>query len=519
MDIQSEGDISTKTCVVVNENDEFQRIGSLEECHRRPCTLHRAFSVFVVDDNGKWLMTQRSKTKYTFPLVWTNATCSHPRDNASNMEFFIWKRMEEELGWAPRECPLIPLGRMRYSAASDHIWGEREITHAFLIRLPYGHETVSLKPDPSEVEDVKWRSKEAIDRSLDDVTTHLSPWFRALWTDVVHQSKSAARDDITHVGKLGVSIGGAESDCGSHAAPYSYLCAMRSKNIRPLVATLLAPHFGVSGTDLKTIERLVQGIHNGSLVADDIEDHSMRRRGAPCAHHLYGTPLSINAAYFGIFRHLEEMHGAPSGALRATVGAITDLHRGQGTDIQWVETAHIPTIDDYLRMVDGKTGALFRLIPILLGIYGGKLAVDSNTIVEKWSDACNDLSRFFQIRDDYANITDERYWASKGLYEDLDEGKMSYTAILCLQTQSEGAKRFKTLLLNTDARPHPIEDKLEAYEILFHNGALHETYSLLTEYYNDLRGRFGNDPVFDRLLVSAPLEPSAVRRMFTELHS
>jgi len=40
--------------------------------------LHRAFSFFLFDNDGKMLLTQRAASKITFPNVWTNTCCSHP---------------------------------------------------------------------------------------------------------------------------------------------------------------------------------------------------------------------------------------------------------------------------------------------------------------------------------------------------------------------------------------------------------------------------------------------------------
>ena len=40
--------------------------------------LHRAFSVFLFNEEGKLLLQQRAADKITFPEVWTNTCCSHP---------------------------------------------------------------------------------------------------------------------------------------------------------------------------------------------------------------------------------------------------------------------------------------------------------------------------------------------------------------------------------------------------------------------------------------------------------
>ena len=65
--------------VLVDKNDN--PIGLMEkiEAHRRGL-LHRAFSVFIIDDANRLLLQKRSQTKYHSPGLWTNTCCSHPRN-------------------------------------------------------------------------------------------------------------------------------------------------------------------------------------------------------------------------------------------------------------------------------------------------------------------------------------------------------------------------------------------------------------------------------------------------------
>ncbi|KAF5790988.1 putative isopentenyl-diphosphate Delta-isomerase [Helianthus annuus] len=88
--------------------------------------LHRAFS-------------QRSTTKVTFPLVWTNTCCSHPHytGNLSLLRITTLvcvknaaqRRLLDELGIPSEQLPVdefIPLSRILYKAPSDGKWGEHE---------------------------------------------------------------------------------------------------------------------------------------------------------------------------------------------------------------------------------------------------------------------------------------------------------------------------------------------------------------------------------------------------------
>lgn len=99
--------------------------------------LHRAFSVFLFNSNHELLLQQRSATKVTFPLVWTNTCCSHPlhrepelvEEDALGVRVAAQRKLSDELGIATDEVPVdhfVPLGRILYKAPSDGIWGEHE---------------------------------------------------------------------------------------------------------------------------------------------------------------------------------------------------------------------------------------------------------------------------------------------------------------------------------------------------------------------------------------------------------
>ena len=70
--------IGTDMVVLVDPNDK--EIGLMEkmEAHEKGL-LHRAFSFFIFNSKGEWLLQQRAWGKYHSPGLWTNACCSHPR--------------------------------------------------------------------------------------------------------------------------------------------------------------------------------------------------------------------------------------------------------------------------------------------------------------------------------------------------------------------------------------------------------------------------------------------------------
>ena len=128
-------------------------IGSstVEDAHRTPGQLHRAFSVLLVDPDGRLLLQRRAAVKTRFPSRWANTCCGHPAPG-SPLRSAAAQRLSEELSVAG--VPLDELGVYAYVAA-DPTTGrvEREYDHVLL-----GHVSPDLPvtPDPAEVDAVRW---------------------------------------------------------------------------------------------------------------------------------------------------------------------------------------------------------------------------------------------------------------------------------------------------------------------------------------------------------------------------
>ena len=100
--------------------------------------LHRAFSVFLFDDQNRLLLQQRATEKITFPDMWTNTCCSHPLDDFEQekiekdqlgVRVAASRKLEHELGIPQSQTPVDEfqyLTRIHYLAPSNGLWGEHE---------------------------------------------------------------------------------------------------------------------------------------------------------------------------------------------------------------------------------------------------------------------------------------------------------------------------------------------------------------------------------------------------------
>jgi isopentenyl-diphosphate delta-isomerase len=145
---------------------------TVEDAHRAPHgRLHRAFSVLLMDPDGRLLLQQRAAVKTRFPLRWANACCGHPAPGVPVPEAAAI-RLDEELGITG--VPFEQLGVHLYRAVDpDTGRVEHEYDHVLLGRV---QADVAMRPDPAEVAQVEWVEADALRSGLVTDPTRYAPW-------------------------------------------------------------------------------------------------------------------------------------------------------------------------------------------------------------------------------------------------------------------------------------------------------------------------------------------------------
>ncbi|KAK6525320.1 hypothetical protein TWF694_005463 [Orbilia ellipsospora] len=206
-------------------------------------------------------------------------------------------------------------------------------------------------------------------------------------------------------------------------APCEYIASLPSKKVRKMMVEALNCWYQVPKQSMDIIESVIDQLHTSSLIVDDIEDGSELRRGYPSAHMVYGTPQAINSANLLLVKCLVEVQKLSPAAVAIYADELTRLHVGQAMDLHWTFQNECPSESEYIKMIDGKTGGLFRMISRLMRSEATKRRdVEIEHLM-------NLLCRLFQIRDDYQNLCSATYSAQKGDLSDLDEGKYSFMLI------------------------------------------------------------------------------------------
>ncbi|KAI9155922.1 geranylgeranyl pyrophosphate synthetase [Blastocladiella emersonii ATCC 22665] len=290
-------------------------------------------------------------------------------------------------------------------------------------------------------------------------------------------------------------------------APYQYLLSKPGKGVRSRIFAAFNHWLHVPPEKLEIISNVVEMLHGGSLLIDDIEDGSSLRRGRPVAHRVFGVASTINCAnyvYFLALRQVQKLKhdsGEPGRAVELFTEELVNAHEGQGIEIFWRENAICPTEQEYLTMVGNKTSALLRLGVGLMVEYRGNPSPSSPTSTDPaaFSTLATSLGNLFQIRDDYINLVSADFAVTKGYCEDIEEGKFSYPMIHAIRATPHDRKLLNIL------KQRPTDRALKEYalELLRETGSLEFTRRALCEMDSEVSGqvkRLGGNPMIEAIL-------------------
>lgn len=156
---------------VVLLDDEGHAIGTAPKSsvHGTDTALHLAFSCHVVNDLGQVLVTRRALGKKTWPGVWSNSFCGHPRP-AEPVLAAVRRRAEFELGLTLADIELaLPLFRYRATDANGIV--EHEVCPVYT-----AHASEEPVLNPLEIADAQWVDPADLAAALQATPWAFSPW-------------------------------------------------------------------------------------------------------------------------------------------------------------------------------------------------------------------------------------------------------------------------------------------------------------------------------------------------------
>jgi len=172
--------------ILVDGDDNVTGYETKVNAHLGQGLLHRAFSIFLITDDDRVLLQQRSGTKPLWPLYWSNSCCSHPRKGES-YEDAVHRRLREELAV---DAELAYLYKFRYQAQFGDVGSEHELCSVYVGKVPA---PMRVDVNPSEIAAWDWKPCEEIDRLIVEEPEQVTPWFTMEWRKL----RGEFRDEIS----------------------------------------------------------------------------------------------------------------------------------------------------------------------------------------------------------------------------------------------------------------------------------------------------------------------------------
>ncbi|HEY5950826.1 MAG TPA: polyprenyl synthetase family protein [Kofleriaceae bacterium] len=234
-----------------------------------------------------------------------------------------------------------------------------------------------------------------------------------------------------------------------------HLLDLRGKHLRPLCVAL-ASRFGDGFTPrARGLAVAVELVHTATLLHDDVVDVAERRRGLPAAAVVYGNAASIFAGDWLLVAALRRISATGvDGVLDRMLGVIDEMILAESLQLERRGRV-VADRDEYFRIVEGKTAALFRWA-MFAGARSACMTTEHEAVLEKYG---NHLGVAFQAVDDELDFASSHGESAdptgKDPLADLREGKMTYPLIVALEREPSLRARLEALI--GEDIPNPVE--------------------------------------------------------------
>ncbi len=238
-----------------------------------------------------------------------------------------------------------------------------------------------------------------------------------------------------------------------------YAVGSRGKRLRPLLALLAGGASGNINSNHVDLAVIVELIHIATLVHDDVMDEAERRRAQPTANARWGNSLSVLLGDC-LFAHALTLstnfeNADISRAIARTAGTVCS-----GEMIQTQRRFDLNlTVQDYLRIVEMKTGSLFSTAAELAAL----ISEAKPNVIETFKNFGIQVGTAYQIYDDCVDLAGSESATGKTLGTDLRKGKFTMPVLIFLRSASEFERERCCQLV--------LEERVEEMIALLKNGA------------------------------------------------
>ena len=238
-----------------------------------------------------------------------------------------------------------------------------------------------------------------------------------------------------------------------------YAIGSRGKRLRPLLSLLAGGATGKINSNHVDLAVIVELIHIATLVHDDVMDEAERRRAQPTANARWGNSLSVLLGDC-LFAHALTLstNFENSGIGRAIARTAATVCSGEMIQTQRRFDLNL-TVQDYLRIVEMKTGSLFSTAAELAAL----LSEAEPNVIETFKNFGIQVGTAYQIYDDCVDLAGSESVTGKTLGTDLRKGKFTLPVLIFLGSASEFERERCCQLV--------LEEQIEEMIELLKNGA------------------------------------------------
>ena len=254
----------------------------------------------------------------------------------------------------------------------------------------------------------------------------------------------------------------------------THILGATGKRLRPALALLAGGATGRITDEHIRLSTIVELIHLGTLVHDDILDEASLRHGLPTTNARWGNKISVLLGD-GLFAHALNLAASyPTPTVCRKIGLATKVVcTGEILQTQRRYDPHL-AIPSYLEIIGMKTGALFAVSAEL----GADLNAAPDPLVKALEEFGSHFGIAYQIYDDCVDIFGQEGKAGKSLGTDMRTGKLTLPWLLLLEhTGADRRSEITEMIFHGDAT-----ERARLFALAAGNGVLNESLATVEEY-------------------------------------
>ena len=355
-----------------------------------------------------------------------------------------------------------------FKAPDHYVWSEA------LPRTELGKiSRVRLRERIANETPLSLSSKKAPPRFDDQVLGQLETSAVEVGHVSMQQKLSALRawlqEDLGGVAEKLSELGSRDEHVAQRAAGHLLGCS--GKRVRPL-CILLAGRLAEGDIDdaraqqLQNIATAAELVHAATLLHDDVIDQGEQRRGAACAHTLYGNTASILAGDHLLVEALALTQANAPEALESLIRTIREMVAAEALQLEQ-QRRFEPRADVYMQIALGKTASLFRWSLRT----GALIGASPRRLIDAADEIGQQVGIAFQLIDDILDIDGEMATTGKAPLNDLREGKMTWPLIKAVERSPSLGEALRAFAMSTPTS----DDEAAIVRRITETGALDST--------------------------------------------